>query len=75
MLHAVKEERNILHTIKQRKAEVYWSHLAYKLPLKQVIEGKTEGKIIIIIIIIRYKIYDFKKTKRQSKLKEEALDR
>jgi len=44
VLHTIKEERNILHTIKLRKSEVYWSHLAYELPLKHVIEGKTEGK-------------------------------
>ena len=36
VLQGVKEERNILHTIKQRKAN--W------IGLKQVIEGKIEGR-------------------------------
>jgi hypothetical protein len=31
VLHRVKEERNILHTIKRRKKKD-WSHLAQKLP-------------------------------------------
>jgi hypothetical protein len=36
VLQGVKKERNILHTIKQRKAN--W------IGLKQVIEGKIEGR-------------------------------
>jgi len=38
LLHRVKEERNILHTIKRRKAN--W--IGHCL-LKHVIEGKIEG--------------------------------
>jgi hypothetical protein len=28
ILHRAKEERNIVHTIKRRKANLEWSHLA-----------------------------------------------
>ena len=73
MLHKIKEERNILHMIKRGKTEVYWSHLAYELPLKHVIEGKIEGRRRRR----RYKhlLDDFKEKRRQWKLKEEILDR
>jgi hypothetical protein len=40
VLHRVKEERNIVHTIKRRK--VNWTGHCF---LKHVIEGKIEGKI------------------------------
>jgi hypothetical protein len=45
VLHRVKEERNILHTIKRRKANWIGHILRRNCLLKQVIEGKLEGRI------------------------------
>ena len=42
VLHNVKEERNILHTIKRRKDNSIPHILTRNCPLKHVIEGKTE---------------------------------
>jgi hypothetical protein len=42
-LHRVKEERNILHTIKGRKANWIGHILRRNFLLKHVIEGKLEG--------------------------------
>jgi hypothetical protein len=45
VLYRVKEERNILHTIKRRKAN--WIGLVFLINclLKHVIEGKLEGRV------------------------------
>jgi hypothetical protein len=40
-----KEVRNILHTVKTRKANWIGNMLYRKCLLKHVIEGKTEGRI------------------------------
>jgi hypothetical protein len=45
VLHRVKEERNILHTIKIRKASWIGHILRRNCLLKHVIEGKLEGRI------------------------------
>jgi hypothetical protein len=45
VLHIVKEERNILHTIKRRKANWIGHILRRNCLLKHVIEGKIEGRI------------------------------
>jgi hypothetical protein len=45
VLHRVKEERNILHTIKRRKANWIGHILRRNCLLKHVIEGKLEGRI------------------------------
>jgi inosine/xanthosine triphosphate pyrophosphatase family protein len=45
VLHRVKEERNILHTIKRRKANWICHILRRNCRLKHVIEGKVEGRI------------------------------
>jgi hypothetical protein len=45
VLHRVKEERNILHTIKIRKANSIGHILRRNCLLKHVIEGKLEGRI------------------------------
>jgi hypothetical protein len=45
VLHRVKEERNILHTIKIRKANWIDHILRSNCRLKHVIEGKFEGRI------------------------------
>jgi hypothetical protein len=47
VLHRVKEERNILHTIKRRKANWIGHVLRRNCLLKHVIEGKLEGRIEI----------------------------
>jgi hypothetical protein len=43
VLHSVKEERNIPHTVKRRKANWIGYILRRKCLLKHVIEGKIEG--------------------------------
>jgi hypothetical protein len=45
VLHRVKEERNIVHTIKRRKANWIGHILRRNGLLKHVIEGKIEGRI------------------------------
>jgi hypothetical protein len=45
LLHKVKKERNILHTIKRRKARWIGHILRRNCLLKHVIEGKLEGRI------------------------------
>jgi hypothetical protein len=45
VLHRVKEERNILQTIKRRKANWIVHNLCRNCLLKHVTEGKTEGRI------------------------------
>jgi hypothetical protein len=45
VLKSVKEERNILHTVKCRKANWIGHILRRNCLLKQVIEGKIEGRI------------------------------
>ena len=43
VLHRVKEERNIIHTVKGRKTNWIGHILVRKCLLKNVIEGKVEG--------------------------------
>jgi hypothetical protein len=45
VLRRVKEERNILHTIRRRKANRFGHILCRDCLLKHVIEGKIEGRI------------------------------
>jgi hypothetical protein len=47
VLHRVLEERNIVHTIKRRKANWIGHILRGNCLLKHVIEGKLEGRIEI----------------------------
>jgi hypothetical protein len=44
-LHRVQEERNILHTVKRRKANWIGHILRRNCLLKHVFEGKIEGRI------------------------------
>jgi len=44
LLHRVKEERNILHTIKKRKVNSIGHILRMNSLLNHVIEGKIEGR-------------------------------
>jgi hypothetical protein len=45
VLHRVKEERNILHTVKRRKANWIGHILRRNCLLKHDVEGKIEGRI------------------------------
>jgi hypothetical protein len=74
----VKEERNIVHTIKRRKANWIGHILRRNCLLKQVIEGQLEGRIEMTGRRGKRRkqlLYDLKEKKRYWKLKEEALDR
>jgi hypothetical protein len=77
ILHRVKEERNILHTIKIRKANWIGHILRRNCLLKHVIEGRTEGRIEVTGRRGSRReqlLDDLKKTRGYWKLKEEALD-
>jgi hypothetical protein len=76
VLHRVKEERNILHIIKRRKA--YWiGHILRRNCLLQhVIEGKLEGRTEMLGRRGRRRkqlLDDLKEKRRYWKLKEKAL--
>ena len=45
ILHRVKEERNVLHTLNRKKANWVGQILRRNCLLKRVIEGKVEDKI------------------------------
>jgi hypothetical protein len=78
VLHRVKEERNILHIIKRRKANWIGHISRCNCLLDYVIEGKLEGRIEVIGRRTRrrkHPVDDFKETRGYWKLKEEALDR
>jgi hypothetical protein len=72
VLHRVKEERNIIHTVKRRKAIWIGCILRRNCVLKNIIEGKIEGRQGR-----RHKqlLVDFKGKKRCWKFREEALYR
>jgi hypothetical protein len=76
--HRVKEERNILHTIKRRKANWIGHILRRNCLLKHVIEEKLEGRTEMTGRRGRRRkqlLDGLKEKKRYWKLKEEALDR
>jgi hypothetical protein len=78
VLHRIKEERNILHTIKGRKANWIGHILRRNCLLKYVIEGKLEGRMEMTGRRGRRRkqlLDDLKEKRRYWKLKEEALDR
>jgi hypothetical protein len=78
VLHRIKEKRNILHTIKIRKANWIGQILRRNCLLKHVIEGKLEGMIEVTGRRGRRRkqlLDDLKEKRRYCKLKEEALDR
>lgn len=45
VLHRVKEEWNVLHTVRRKKAAWISHILRRSCPLNHVIEGKAEGGI------------------------------
>jgi hypothetical protein len=78
VLHRVEEERNIVHTIKRRKANWIGHILRRNCLLKHVIEGRLEGRIEMMRRRGRRRkqLLDSLKEKRGYwKLKEEALAR
>jgi hypothetical protein len=78
VLHRVKGERNILHTIKRRKANWIGHILRRNCLLKRLIEGKLGGRIEMAGRRGRRRkqlLDDLREKRRYWKLKEEALDR
>jgi hypothetical protein len=78
VLHTVKEQRNILHEIRKRKANWIGHILCRNCLLRQVIEGKIKGGIEVTGRRgrrCRKLLDDLKERRGYSHLKEEALDR
>jgi hypothetical protein len=78
VLHRVKEERNIVHTIKRRKANWIGHILRRNCLLKYVIEGMIEGRLEVTGRRGRrckQVLYVFTEAIRYCKFKAEALDR
>ena len=70
----VKEERNILHTIKIRKANSIGHILRKNYLLQHVIEGKKEEEVTVRRGRRRKQLLDgLKETRGYWKLKEDAL--
>jgi hypothetical protein len=78
VLHGVKDERSILHTIKIRKANWIGYILRRNCLLKHIIERKIEERIEVTGRRgkrCKKLLDDLKETRGYWKLKEEALDR
>jgi hypothetical protein len=78
VLHRVKEERNILHNIKRRKANWIGHILSRNYHLKHAIEEKLEARTGMTGRRGRRRkqlLDGLKEKRRYWKLKEEALDR
>ena len=78
VLLRVKEQRNILHEIRKRKASWIGHILRRNCLLQRVTEGKIQGGIEVIGRQGRRRMKlldDLKERRRYSYLKEEALDR
>jgi hypothetical protein len=78
VLHTVKEEWNILHTVKRRKANWIGHILRRNCLLKHVTEGKIEGRIEVEVRRKRRRkqlLDDRKEMRGYWKMREEALDR
>jgi hypothetical protein len=75
VLYRVKEERNILHTIKRRKANWIGHILRRNCLLKHVIKGKLERRTGRRGRRRKQLLDDLTEKRRYWKLKEEALDR
>jgi hypothetical protein len=73
-VHGVKEERNILHTIRRRKANWIGHLLRRNCLLSHIVEGKiigTRGRGRRR----KHMLDDLKEARRYLKLKQEAQDR
>jgi len=79
VLLRVKEQRNILHEIRKRKANWFGHILRRNCLLQRVIEGKIKGVGIEVTgrrgRKCRKLLDDLKERRGYSHLKEEALDR
>jgi hypothetical protein len=78
LLRRVKEQRNIRHEIRKRKANWIGHILSRNCLLKQVIEGKIKGEMEVARRRGRRRkklLDDLKDRREYSHLKEEALDR
>jgi hypothetical protein len=78
VFHRVKEERNIVHTIKRRKADWIGHILRRNCLLKHVIEGTLEERVEVTGRRGRRRKQlpeDFKETRGYWQLTEEARDR
>ena len=77
VLLRVKEQRNVLHEIRKRKANWIGHILRRNCLLQRVIEGKTKGEIEVTGRRgrRREKLLDDLERRGYSYLKEEALDR
>jgi hypothetical protein len=78
VLLRVKEQRNILHEIRKRKANSIGHILRRNCLLRRVIEGKIKGRIEVTgrrERKCRKLLDDLKERRGYSHLKEEALDR
>jgi len=78
VLLRVKEQRNILHEIRKRKANWIGHILRRNCLLQRVIEGKIKGGVEVTGRRGRRRrklLDDLKERRRYSQLKEEALDR
>ena len=78
VVRRVKEQRNILHEIRKRKANWIGHILRRNCLLQQVIEGKIKGGIEVTGRQERRRrklLDDLKERRRYSHLKEEALVR
>jgi hypothetical protein len=80
VLLRVKEQRNILHEIRKRKANLIGHILSGNCLLQRVIEGKIQGGLGIEVTgrrgrIRRKLLDDLKERRGYSHLKEEARDR
>jgi hypothetical protein len=78
VLQRVKKERNILHTVKRRKANWIGHILPRNCLLKYDIEGKIDGRIEVTGRRRRWckqLLGDLKGKRRYWKMKAEALDR
>jgi ribosomal 50S subunit-associated protein YjgA (DUF615 family) len=77
VLLRVKEQRNILHETRKRKANWIGHILRKKCPLQPVIEGKIQGGIEVTGRQERRRrrlLDELKERREYSHLKEEALD-
>jgi len=78
VLKRIKDERNILHTIKIRKANWIGHILRRNCLIKHVIEGQIDVRIEVTIRRGRRRkqlLDDLKEKRRNCELKREALDR
>jgi len=78
VLFRVNEQRNILHEIRKRKANLMGNILRRNCLLKQVIKGKVKGDMEVTRRRGRRRkklLDDFKDKRGYSYLKEEALNR